>query len=385
MIGVLKGACTFLSDLMRAADIPLGVEFMAISSYGVGMRTSGEVRILKDLDVPIEGRHILVVEDIVDTGLTLSYLLANLKSRGAAWVKLAALLDKFERREKEVPIDYLGFQIPDEFVVGYGLDFAERYRNLPYIAVVKNPDAYFAGKRAASILCVSGPLCSVDVAGINCLQSTVTAAEHPKRSSCEKNHSSFAALLVLAANSSAFAQQDWSKVEIKSTKVAGNVYMLQGSGGNIGVSVGADGILIVDDQYAPLADKIKAALKTLGEGKLKFVLNTHWHGDHTGGNAAFSPEAPIIAHTNVRKRLAEGMNITGRKVQPAPKEALPVVTFDHSVSIHFNGEEIRVIHFPRGHTDGDAIIFFTNSNVVHMGDCFSTACFPSLTSTVAVT
>ena len=139
MIGVLKGACTFLSDLMRAADIPLGVEFMAISSYGAEMRTSGEVRILKDLDVAIEGRHILVVEDIVDTGLTLSYLLANLKSRGAASVKLAALLDKYERRQKEVPIDYLGFKIPDKFVVGYGLDFAERYRNLPYIAVVKNP------------------------------------------------------------------------------------------------------------------------------------------------------------------------------------------------------------------------------------------------------
>jgi hypoxanthine phosphoribosyltransferase len=140
LIGVLKGACLFLSDLMRAADIPLNVEFIAISSYGAEMRTSGEVRILKDLDVAIEGRHILVVEDIVDTGLTLSYLLANLKSRGAESVKLAALLDKYERREKEVAIDYLGFQIPDKFVVGYGLDFAERYRNLPYIAVLKNPE-----------------------------------------------------------------------------------------------------------------------------------------------------------------------------------------------------------------------------------------------------
>jgi hypoxanthine phosphoribosyltransferase len=140
LIGVLKGACLFLSDLMRAADIPLNVEFIAISSYGAQMRTSGEVRILKDLDVAIEGRHILVVEDIVDTGLTLSYLLANLKSRGAESVKLAALLDKFERREKEVPIDYLGFKIPDKFVVGYGLDFAERYRNLPFIAVLKNPE-----------------------------------------------------------------------------------------------------------------------------------------------------------------------------------------------------------------------------------------------------
>ena len=141
LIGVLKGACFFLSDLLRAIDTRLGIEFMAISSYGSSTRTSGEVRIMKDLDVPIEGRHILVVEDIVDTGLTLSYLLANLASRGAATVKLAALLDKFERRQKEVPIDYLGFQIPDEFVVGYGLDFAERYRNLPFIAVLKNPQA----------------------------------------------------------------------------------------------------------------------------------------------------------------------------------------------------------------------------------------------------
>ena len=140
LIGVLKGACFFLSDLMRAIDTQVAVEFMAISSYGSSTRTSGEVRIMKDLAVPIEGRHILVVEDIVDTGLTLTYLLANLHARGAASVKLAALLDKYERREKEVQIDYLGFQIPDKFVVGYGLDFAERYRNLPFIAVL-NPEA----------------------------------------------------------------------------------------------------------------------------------------------------------------------------------------------------------------------------------------------------
>lgn len=140
LIGVLKGACFFLSDLLRAIDTKLSIEFMAISSYGSSTRTSGEVRIMKDLDVPIEGRHILVVEDIVDTGLTLSYLLANLQSRGASSVKLAALLDKHERREKEVKIDYLGFEIPDHFVVGYGLDFAERYRNLPFIAVLRNPE-----------------------------------------------------------------------------------------------------------------------------------------------------------------------------------------------------------------------------------------------------
>ncbi|HKP47599.1 MAG TPA: hypoxanthine phosphoribosyltransferase [Pyrinomonadaceae bacterium] len=140
LIGVLKGACFFLSDLLREIDARLSIEFMAISSYGSSTRTSGEVRIMKDLDVPIEGRHILVVEDIVDTGLTLHYLMANLQSRGATSVKLAALLDKHERRERPVEIDYLGFQIPDHFVVGYGLDFAERYRNLPFIAVLKNPE-----------------------------------------------------------------------------------------------------------------------------------------------------------------------------------------------------------------------------------------------------
>ena len=139
LVCILKGACLFASDLMRSIDAPLAIEFMAISSYGSAMRTSGEVKIVKDLDVPIEGRDILVVEDIVDTGLTLSYLLPNLHARGANSVKLVALLDKWERRERDVPIDYLGFRIPDAFVVGYGLDFAERYRNLPYIAVVKDP------------------------------------------------------------------------------------------------------------------------------------------------------------------------------------------------------------------------------------------------------
>jgi hypoxanthine phosphoribosyltransferase len=141
LIGVLKGACIFISDLLRAIDLKVGIEFIAISSYGASTRTSGEVRIVKDLDVPVEGRDILVVEDIVDTGLTLSYLLANLESRGATSVKLVALLDKHERREREVEINYTGFPIPDAFVVGYGLDFAERYRNLPYIAVIKDPNA----------------------------------------------------------------------------------------------------------------------------------------------------------------------------------------------------------------------------------------------------
>jgi len=140
LVSVLKGACIFTSDLMREIDMPLGIEFIAISSYGGAMRSSGEVRIVKDLDVAVEGRDILVIEDIVDTGLTLSYLLNTLHTRGAASVKLAALLDKHERREREVAIDYLGFRIPDAFVVGYGLDYAERYRNLPYVAVLQNPE-----------------------------------------------------------------------------------------------------------------------------------------------------------------------------------------------------------------------------------------------------
>ncbi len=186
------------------------------------------------------------------------------------------------------------------------------------------------------------------------------------------------ALLLCSFAGSAHAQTDWSKVEIKPTKVAGSVYMLEGAGGNIGVSVGPDGILIVDDQFAPLADKIKAALKTLGEGKLKFVLNTHYHGDHTGGNAAFGPDAPIIAQTNVRKRLSEEQKskFFNRTTPPSPKEALPVITFDQAVSVFFNGEEIKVIHFPHGHTDGDSVIFFTGSNVVHMGDDFFNGRFP---------
>lgn len=173
-------------------------------------------------------------------------------------------------------------------------------------------------------------------------------------------------------------QPDYSKVEIKTTKVGGNVYMLEGAGGNIGVSVGEDGILIVDDQFAPLADKIRASLKTLGQGKLRFILNTHWHGDHTGGNAVFGPETTIVAHDNVRKRLStEQRSEFFKNTTPAsPKEALPVITFDQSLTVHFNGEEIRAIHFPNGHTDGDSVIFFTKSNVVHLGDDFFSGRFP---------
>jgi glyoxylase-like metal-dependent hydrolase (beta-lactamase superfamily II) len=183
-------------------------------------------------------------------------------------------------------------------------------------------------------------------------------------------------MLVFAV--SVHAQTDWSRVEVKAEKVAGNVYMLVGAGGNIGVSVGDDGILIVDDQYAPIADKIRAALKGIADKKLRFILNTHWHGDHTGGNVVFGPEAPIIAHDNVRKRMAteQKSEFFKRTTPAAPKEALPVVTFNQNLTVHFNGEEIRAIHYPHGHTDGDSVIFFTASNVVHLGDNFFAGRFP---------
>ena len=184
-----------------------------------------------------------------------------------------------------------------------------------------------------------------------------------------------AACLALAAGARA-QQPDYSKVQMKATRANGNVYMLEGAGGNIGVSVGADGVLIVDDQFAPLAEKIRAAVKELNPGALRFVLNTHFHGDHTGSNAVFGRESTIIAHDNVRKRLASEQTVLGDKVPASPKEALPVITYAQSVSIHFNDEEIRVIHFPHGHTDGDSIIFFTRSNVVHMGDDFFAGRFP---------
>jgi cyclase len=171
-------------------------------------------------------------------------------------------------------------------------------------------------------------------------------------------------------------QNDFSKVEIKSALVAGNIHMLEGAGGNIAVSAGKDGALLVDDQFAPLSDKIRAELKKLGDGKLKYVLNTHWHGDHTGGNSVFGLEAPIVAQENVRKRLAAGQMLLGQMVPPAKEAALPVITYNASMTLFFNGEEVQVIHYPHGHTDGDSVVFFTGSNVAHLGDDFFAGKFP---------
>lgn len=180
-----------------------------------------------------------------------------------------------------------------------------------------------------------------------------------------------AAILALAALGAYVplqAQDDrFANVSIQTVPVRGNISMLIGSGGNIGVSAGSDGLLIIDDQYAPLATRIRAALSELGSDTPKFLLNTHFHGDHTGGNADFGAASIIIAHQNVRGRLIAG---------DSPSSALPVVTFDDDVTVHFNGENITLIHMPRGHTDTDSVVLFEDSNVIHMGDHFFNGAFP---------
>ena len=170
-------------------------------------------------------------------------------------------------------------------------------------------------------------------------------------------------LSILILVSSAFSQEEALTV----SKVRGNIYMLTGPGGNIGISVGDDGILIVDDKFAASVEGIRSELEKLGKGDLKFVLNTHFHGDHTGGNEAFGHDATIVAHTNVRKRLAD---------EGQAARALPVITFDESASVHFNGEEIKLIHVSPSHTDSDSVVYFTGSNVIHMGDLFFNGRFP---------
>jgi cyclase len=192
--------------------------------------------------------------------------------------------------------------------------------------------------------------------------------------------SMIAAVLALASLASA-QDEDLSKVKMKVIKVSGSVYMLQGAGGNIGASVGEDGIVIVDDEFAPLSDKIRAALKDITDKPVRFVINTHWHFDHTGGNEPFSSTSTVITQDNVRKRLITGgtMGKNGSvkmEIKPASKAALPIITFDHDVSVHLNGEDIRALHFPSGHTDRDSGIFFSQSSVVHMGDDFVTYGFP---------
>ena len=174
--------------------------------------------------------------------------------------------------------------------------------------------------------------------------------------------------------------RDFTNVELKTVHVSGNIYMLEGvngfAGGNMGVSIGDDGILIVDDQFSEMNQKIRTALAKLKPGQPKFILNTHWHGDHTGGNADFSTDATIIAHHNVRKRLMQEQTNAFATTPARPKQAWPEITFDKSLTLHFNNETIKILHLPNGHTDGDSIIYFTESNVVHMGDHYFAGMFP---------
>lgn len=173
--------------------------------------------------------------------------------------------------------------------------------------------------------------------------------------------------LSLCLSAPAFALQDMSKVEIKTEQVAPGVAVLFGAGGNIGVSYGEDGTILIDDQFAPLTEKIQTAVSTLGAKPVKFLVNTHWHYDHTGGNENLGKaNALIMAHDNVRVRMAAGQG----NQKPAAKLALPVVTYADGLKLHLNGEEVRVMHMPAGHTDGDSIVHWTKSNVIHMGDLF---------------
>jgi len=175
----------------------------------------------------------------------------------------------------------------------------------------------------------------------------------------------------------AFAQRDFSAVDIKATEVARGLYMLEGAGGNIGLSVGADGAFVIDDQFAPLAPKILAAIKAIDARPVAFVVNTHWHGDHTGGNEAFGQAgARIVAHDNVRTRLMTGLKRETSETKPAPAGALPVVTFSDAVSFYWNGRDIRVTHLNDAHTDGDAIIHFRDANVIHTGDIYFNGGYP---------
>ena len=184
----------------------------------------------------------------------------------------------------------------------------------------------------------------------------------------------------LAACSDGHAQQrDFSKTEIKVEKIAPGVAVLFGEGGNIGLSSGADGNILIDDQFAPLTDRIVAAVKTLDPDPVRFVVNTHWHGDHSGGNENLGKAgAVIVAHDNVRKRMsAPQVSELFKRTEPAsPKAALPVITFAGEMRIHLNGDVLHILHAPHAHTDGDSIIWFEKANVVHMGDLFFNGLYP---------
>jgi cyclase len=190
-------------------------------------------------------------------------------------------------------------------------------------------------------------------------------------------HSSLPLAFIGLAILAAVFGRDPEPQEFKVHAVNGTVSYLEGAGGNIGLCVGDDGLFVIDDQLARFGGDVESTIKTFSDKPVSFLLNTHWHGDHTGNNVLIAKGAPIIAHSNVRRRLAADAEIEGRKNDPPMAAAgLPVLTYEQSITLHLNGEEILVLHFPNGHTDGDSIVLFTESNVVHMGDLFFSGRFP---------
>lgn len=189
----------------------------------------------------------------------------------------------------------------------------------------------------------------------------------------------FVAFVLLINATNGVMSQDFSQVEIESIKLTDQIYMLIGSGGNIAVSAGENATYLIDDQYAPLTEKIKKALAKISDKPIRYVINTHWHGDHTGGNENLGKAgAVIIAHDNVRRRMEKGqeMPVFNRTVPPAPKDALPIITFTDELTLHLNDESAAVIHFHHAHTDGDSIIHWPDSNVIHTGDLFFNGIYP---------